>query len=135
MWFLYTPVCMYPDVVFVHTCILMWFCTYLCVCIQMWFLYTPVCIRMWFLYTPVCIWMWFLYTPVCLYPDVVFVPTCMYPDVVFVVGGASEGPPTPLLVTDVGTLASVSTDVDFSNVGCSEGSLTALKGALKGPLP
>jgi hypothetical protein len=73
---LYTPVCMYPDVVFVHTCMYVsgcGFCTHLYVCIRMWFLYTPVCI-----YPDVV----FVHT--WMYPDVVLVHTCMYPDVVFV---------------------------------------------------
>ena len=53
--------------------------------------------------------------------------TGMYPDVVFVVGGAGEGPTTPLLITDIGPLSRVCTDVDLTNVWRRKRSLASLK--------
>lgn len=99
----------------------------------------------WIYCTCLCVTLGFIYTLTCdklinvLYihvtPGFIIVPTCVYPDVVFVVGGASKGSSTPLLITDIGTFTSVSPDVDFSDVRGCEGSLTSLKGALKGTLP
>lgn len=60
--------------------------------------------------------------------------TCVDPDVVLVVGGAGKSPTTSLLITDVRPLSSVCADVYFPYVGGGKGSLTSLKGALKGAL-
>lgn len=53
---------------------------------------------------------------------------------VLVVGGAGKSPTTSLLITDVRPLSSVCADVYFPYVGGGKGSLTSLKGALKGAL-
>ena len=58
----------------------------------------------------------------------------MDPDVVLVVCRTGESPPAALLITDIGSLPSVRTDMYFPNVGGGERPLAPLKGALKGAL-
>lgn len=60
--------------------------------------------------------------------------TCVDPDVVLVICRTGESPPAALLITDIGSLPSVRTDMYFPYVGGGERSLTPLKGALKGTL-
>lgn len=57
--------------------------------------------------------------------------TCVNPHVVFVIGGTCKGPSTVGFRAVVRPLACVSTDVDFTNVGCGERSPTAFKWTFK----
>ena len=60
--------------------------------------------------------------------------TCVDPDVVLVVCCTGESSPAALLITDIGSLPSVCTDMYFPDIGGGERPLASFKGALKGTL-
>ena len=58
----------------------------------------------------------------------------MDPDVVLVVCGTGKSSPAALLITDIGSLPGVRTDMYFPDIGSGERTLASLEGALKGTL-
>ena len=60
--------------------------------------------------------------------------TCVDPDVVLVICRTGKSPPAALLITDIGSLPGVCTDMYFPDIGGGERPLASFKGALKGAL-